>query len=78
MARPEAAVLQGTQTGIRKAACIAVTHRRATLARAVRILVLKDGRVEACGPLQELLERSEEMRRLWGMPDEPPVPARSW
>ncbi|AEI41124.1 ABC transporter ATP-binding protein [Paenibacillus mucilaginosus] len=47
------------------AACLVVSHRRAALARADRILVLKDGRVEASGRLEELLERSEELRRLW-------------
>ena len=44
---------------------LAVSHRRAARARADQIVVLRDGRVDDIGPLPVLLERCEEMRRLW-------------
>jgi ATP-binding cassette, subfamily B, bacterial len=47
--------------------CLVISHRRPLLRRADRIIVLKDGRVESEGRLEDLLTTSSEMRELWKM-----------
>jgi ATP-binding cassette subfamily B protein len=47
------------------ATCLVVSHRRPALQRADQIILLKEGKIEAVGKLEDLLNNNEEMHNLW-------------
>ena len=51
--------------GVQRPTCLVVSHRRPALQRADQIILLHEGEIADMGKLQDLLERSQEMRHLW-------------
>ena len=46
--------------------CVVVSNRRYALQQADNIIVMKNGKVDAQGSLEELLNNCEEMQQIWG------------
>jgi ATP-binding cassette, subfamily B, bacterial len=58
-------IATASRNGDGPATLLVVSHRRAALERADRVVVLDRGSVVGAGPLPELLRTCPEMRRLW-------------
>ncbi|MEG0772206.1 ABC transporter ATP-binding protein [Clostridium sp.] len=50
-----------------KPTCLVVSNRKFVLEHAEHIIVMKDSEVESEGTLEELLEKSEEMKQIWNV-----------
>lgn len=46
---------------------LVVSNKHVALKNASKIIVMKDGKIEATGKLDELLEECDEMRQIWGL-----------
>ena len=47
------------------ATCLEVSHRKPALQRADQIILLKEGRIDGVGKLEDLLQGNSEMQKLW-------------
>jgi ATP-binding cassette subfamily B protein len=57
-----------------QATSIVISHRLASISFASQILVLKNGRVEACGPHEQLLSQSPTYSKLYEIQKEAALP----
>jgi len=58
-------VFSGQEQSQQPVTCLVVSHRKPVLQKADQVILLCDGKIEDVGTLKELLERSEEMRKIW-------------
>jgi ABC-type multidrug transport system fused ATPase/permease subunit len=61
---------------VRGQTCLAISHRHSVLRRADQIIVMEQGRIEAIGRAEDLVQRSPSFRAIWSG-DEAPPPAGS-
>lgn len=60
------AIVQKSVAGlVRGRTLLVIAHRLSTIASADQIILINEGKVEACGKQEELLEKSELYRRMW-------------
>ncbi|MPN25168.1 hypothetical protein SDC9_172575 [bioreactor metagenome] len=50
-----------------KPTCLVVSNRKFVLQHADNIIVMREGKIEAQGTLEVLLENSEEMKQIWSI-----------
>lgn len=50
---------------VKPVTCLVVSHRKPVLQKADQIILLNNGVIEDSGALNELLERSDEMKNIW-------------
>lgn len=61
----EAIVQKSVAKLVRGKTLLVIAHRLSTIASADQIILINDGKVEACGKQEELLKTSDLYRRMW-------------